>query len=59
MENQMTNEQVELFVQENFKNMKRLIDSRVFEIRSGQAILNFNAKGDLAAIEIRLKVYKD
>ena len=55
----MTNEQVELFVQENFKNMKRLIDSRVFEIRSGQAILNFNAKGDLAAIEIRLKVYKD
>jgi len=45
-------------VQEHFEGIKTLLDTRVFDMRNGQAILNFDNNGRLRTIEMRLKVYK-
>lgn len=40
------------------QNIHTLLEQKIFDIKNGQAILNFDEDGSLRAIEIRLKAWK-
>jgi hypothetical protein len=50
---EMTEDEAKAFIlfQKHYFNIKKLIDSEVFSLANGRAILDFNSVGDIANIQ--------
>lgn len=57
---EITEEDARLFIafQANYESFKKLCASRVFDIKNGKAILNFDNTGELQTIELQYYTYK-